>query len=106
MSIRILTLLSVLFLSGCVSTSEVSPEELQRIEAADLAVSGVLFDAEVDAATSYNVHRDGFVVIRFAAEVEPRVYREVVAQLRADARITGVRAEQGGREVCILKQSR
>jgi len=56
-------------LSGCVGSNEVTQEQLQIMDRADQAVSGALFEAEVDASTSYNVHKDGFVVIRFSREV-------------------------------------
>jgi len=93
-------------LAGCVNSNEVTQEQLARMDLADQAVSVALFEAEVDAATSYNVRKDGFVVIRFAKDVTDDVYTRVVAQLRSDERISGVRAEQGGREVCVLKQGR
>jgi len=99
-------LLLALLLAGCVAGNEVTPEQLARMDAADQAVATALFEAEVDAATSYNIRKDGFVVIRFAPTVPGDVYTRVVAELRADQRISGVRAEQGGREVCILKQGR
>jgi hypothetical protein len=93
-------------LGGCVNSNEVTPAQMATMDAADRAVSTALFDAEVDASTSYNVRKDGFVVIYFAKEVPSGVYNRVVARLRSDDRITGVRAEQGGREVCILSRSR
>ena len=93
-------------LSACVGSHEVTPEQVAIMDAADEAVATALFDAEVDAATSYNIHKDGFVVIRFAGSVPGHVYTRVVSELRADPRITGVRAEQGGREVCVLRQGR
>ena len=76
---------------------------MRLIDAADAAVAGALFEAELDAATSYNVHKDGAVVIRFAPDVAPEVYQKVVADLRSDPRITRVDAEQGGKSVCILR---
>ncbi len=90
-------------LAGCVNSNEVTPEQLVRMDLADQAVSGALFEAEVDASTSYNVRKDGFVVIQFSPDVPNEVYTRVVSQLRADDRVKGVRAEQGGREVCVLK---
>ena len=98
--------LAVAALTGCVSSNEVTSEQLARMDGADQAVSVALFEAEVDASTSYNVRKDGFVVIRFSPDVPNEVYTRVVSQLRADERVKGVRAEQGGREVCVLNQGR
>jgi len=102
----VLALICAIGLGACVNSNEVTPEQLKVMDQADQAVTSVLFDAEVDAATSYNIRKDGFVVIRFAETVPSDVYSTVVAQLRADKRINGVRAEQGGREVCVLKHGR
>ena len=101
----VLILGALMGLAGCQSNT-VSSEQRALMDAADRAVSEALFDAEVDASTSYNVHKDGFVVIRFGGGVPSDVYTSVVAQLRADERINGVKAEQGGREVCILSHGR
>jgi hypothetical protein len=98
--------LAMAVLVGCVNSNEVTSEQLARMDRADKAVAGALFEAEVDASTSYNVRKDGFVVIRFSLDVPNDVYTRVVSQLRADERVKGVRAEQGGREVCVLKQAR
>jgi len=98
--------LAMAVLVGCVNSNEVTSEQLAMMDQADKAVAGALFEAEVDASTSYNVRKDGFVAIWFSLDVPNDVYTRVVSQLRADERVKGVRAEQGGREVCVLKQAR
>ncbi len=98
--------LSVLCLSlaaGCADQQALSRQEMEIQNRADAAVSGLLFEQELDQAASYNVHKDGLVVIKFAESVPLETYTRVVDMLRSNPDIRGVRAEQGGREVCKLK---
>ena len=95
-------LVCALLLSACQSENTLTESELQRQSAADSIVASVLFDHELDTLTSYNVHADGFVVIKFAQMVSFKEYTDVVNILRNSSEISGVRAEQSGREVCIL----
>ena len=100
---RVLFLTAAAILSaGCVSANVVSKEEIQIQTKADNAVTGVLFDRGMDSNASYNVRKDGFVVIRFDDSVTEQRYTEVVEQLRSSDNIKGVRAELGGYEVCPL----
>lgn len=96
----------LLTLAGCNSNQTLSEQERAVQAAADEQVALTLFDADLDRAASYNVHKDGFVVIRFKREVAADAYTDVVDRLRSNPRISGVRAEQGGREVCILGHGR
>lgn len=96
-------LLFGLLLSGCTSGNVVTKEEINRQNKADAVVSGILFDKDLDNSASYNIRRNGLVVIKFDDSVSSQTYTEVVDLLRSSAEIHGVRAEQGGREVCPLQ---
>ena len=89
-------------LSACVDQDTLTTAEIARQNRADAFVAGVLFDNGLDEAASYNVHKDGFVVVRFARSVPADAYTRVVNLMRASPELAGVRAEQGGREVCKL----
>jgi hypothetical protein len=93
---------SWVLLSGCAGQQSLSQEEIEIQNKADLVVSGLLFDRELDQTASYNVRKDGFVVIKFDKSVPSETYTRVVEMLRSNPDIRGVRAEQGGREVCKL----
>ena len=69
---------------------------------ADAVVSGLLFENDMNAHASYNIRKDGFVVIKFDDSIASKDYTRVVESLRSSDELSGVRAEQGGREVCIL----
>ena len=90
------------FLTGCASQQSLTPEEMAIQNRADAVVSNLLFEEELDQGASYNVRKDGFVVIKFAKSVPSDTYTRVVEMLRSSSDIRGVRAEQGGREVCKL----
>lgn len=96
-------LLYGLFLSGCAGSNVVTKEEIEIQNKADVVVSGVLFDNDVDNSASYNIRKSGLVVIKFDDSVPKHTYTEVVNVLRSNSAITGVRAEQGGMEVCPLQ---
>lgn len=98
-----LLLMVLLLLAGCAGQDTLTQEERDTQNRADAAVVGILFEHELDSAASYNVHKDGFVVIKFAAAVPEATYTEVVDRLRVSPEIRGVRAEQSGREVCKLR---
>ena len=89
-------------LSACVDKDSLTGAEIERQNRADAFVAGVLFDHGLDDSASYNVHKDGFVVVRFAPSVAIDDYTRVVNIMRASPDLGGVRAEQGGREVCRL----
>lgn len=95
-----------LLLAGCVGNDSLTREEMGIQNRADAVVSQLLFERELDTTASYNVHKDGFVVIKFDASVPPARYTEIVDTLRASPDIRGVRAEQSGREVCPLQPFR
>ena len=87
---------------GCVDQQSLTQEELENQNRVDAIVSGVLFENELDEAASYNIHKDGFVVIKFGESVPFDKYNHVVGLLRSNKEINGLRAEQGGREVCPI----
>lgn len=93
---------SLLALSACVSDNVLTREEIEiQSKSADM-VSSVLFEYDLDSSASYNIRKDGFVVINFDQSVSEKKYTEVVNLLRESTSIKGVRAEQGGAEVCGL----
>ena len=89
-------------LSGCAGQETLTQEEIEIQNRADAAVSSLLFEQELDQVASYNARKDGFVVIKFAKSVPSLTYTQIVDKLRASPDIRGVRAEQGGREVCKM----
>ena len=91
-----------LSISGCVNQNSLTQDQIEKQNRTDAVVSNVLFEHGLDEAASYNVHKDGFLVVKFAESVSSRKYTEVVGILRSSPEINGVRAEQGGREVCKL----
>ena len=88
---------------ACVDNDTLTRQELQNQSRVDAIVSGVLFDYELDSATSYNIRKDGFVVISFDESVPGDTYTRIVNQLRSNPAIKGVHAQQSGREVCPLR---
>lgn len=91
-------------ITGCVARNAVTKEEIEKQNKADAIVSGVLFEHELDSTASYNVRKNGFVVIKFDESVPSQKYTEVVNLLRENSNINGVMAEQSGREVCPLRR--
>jgi hypothetical protein len=97
----ILTVLAIL--AGCADNNAVTRAEIETQNRADAVVSGLLFDKSLDNAASYNIRKNGFVVIKFDESVSERSYTEIVNALRSSPGINGVRAEQSGGEVCPLR---
>jgi hypothetical protein len=92
-----------LLLNGCADTGVLTMEEVEKQNNADSVVSSVLFENALDTSASYNVRKNGYVIIKFDESVPGSKYTEVVGVLRSNPMIKGVRAEQGGVEVCPLK---
>lgn len=92
-------------LTACQS-NELTPEEIAIQNAADAEVAAVLFDYELDNHASYNIHKDGSVVIKFDHSVKSQIYTSVVDNLRAIPEIKSVYAEQSGQQVCPLQPAR
>ena len=90
------------FLSACVDQNTLTKEEMIKQKRADAFVSSVLFESDIEAQASYNIHKDGFVVITFDDSISSKQYTSIVEELRSSKELSGVRAEQGGREVCKL----
>ena len=97
--------LFITILTACQS-NELSPQEIAIQNAADAEVAAVLFEKDLDNHASYNVHKDGSVVIKFDRSVSSERYTDVVDTLRATAEINSVYAEQSGHQVCPLKSIR
>ena len=92
--------------AGCVDQQSLTQEEMENQNRADAVVSAVLFENDLDEAASYNIRKDGFVVIKFADSVPFEKYNHVVGVLRTNPAISGLRAEQAGREVCPITSYR
>ncbi len=101
-----IALFMIVVVSGCANQHSLTKEELANQSRVDAMVSSTLFENELDEEASYNIHRDGFVMIRFAETVPFEKYNHVVDILRSNKSIKGVRAEQSGREVCPIKALR
>lgn len=94
----------ILSLSACVDDNTLTAEQIKIQQKATDVVAQVLFEYEIDTRASYNVRKNGFVVIKFNKDIPFDVYNAAVADLRASRHITGVDAWQGGRNVCVLSQ--
>ena len=97
---HILFFLSIIVLCSCSAENELTRQQRQHQQQVDEIVAGELFKHELDTLASYNVHKDGLVVIKFDESVSKKVYTEVVKELRANKKLGGLRAEQAGVEVC------
>jgi len=64
----------VLTAAACNTTESLTKEELAVQNAADTQVAMVLFERDLDKAASYNVHKDGYVVIKFKNDVPSADY--------------------------------
>lgn len=100
---KILILLCLVAFTSCSYENELTREQAQREQLIDEFVANTLFKRELDTHASYNVHKDGWVVIKFDKSVPEKVYTEVVAELRANKNLVGLRAEQEGMEVCPVE---
>jgi hypothetical protein len=90
-------------LSGCTADNVLTKEEIENQNKSSEIVTGVLFNNDLDETASYNIRKDGYVVILFDSSVPENKYTEAVNQLRSSPGIPGVWAEQSGVEVCPLR---
>lgn len=93
---------ALILVVACVDHDTLTTEQRETQSRVDAVVSSILFEHELDEEASYRVRRDGFLVVKFARSVPVDSYTKVVEILRSSPEINGVRAEQGGREVCKL----
>ncbi len=100
-----IAIINILLLTACQS-NELSPEEIAIQDAADKRLSSLLFEQNLDNHASYNVHKDGSVIIHFDRNVSSESYTDIVQKLRAAPEISSVYAEQGGQQVCPLNSIR
>jgi len=91
-------------LGACVTDQTVTPEQIALQNKVDALVAQELFARRLDEHTSYNVHTDGFVAIKFDESVTFQAYTDLVEWLRARPEIKGVRATQMGVEVCPVRR--
>lgn len=89
-----------ILLSACSSPNVLTEEERRMQDAAAEAVSSLLFENDLSTLASYNVRKDGLVVIMFHESVKEETYTDIVKKLRNTAGIKKVYAEQGGKQVC------
>ena len=92
----------LVFLAGCVTDEVLSEDELENQNRASAAVSSILFEHDLDDSASYNIRKNGYVIIIFDDTVSDEKYTAIVNLLRSNTAIKGVRAEQFGVEVCGL----
>jgi len=88
---------------GCTADNVLTKEEIEKQNNSSKVVTDVLFNNDLDQTASYNIRKDGYVVIQFDSSVSEKKYTEVVNQLRSNSSIPGVWAEQSGVEVCPLR---
>ena len=88
---------------GCSADNVLTKEEVENQNNSSQVVTNVLFENDIDETASYNIRKDGYVVIQFDSSVSEKKYTKVVNQLRTNNSITGVWAEQSGVEVCPLR---
>ena len=91
------------FLAGCTANNVVTKKEMETQNKAGTVVTEVMFVNDLSNSASYNIRKNGFVVIKFDESVSMTAYTEVVNLLRSSPDIHGVRAEQSGIEVCPLR---
>ena len=96
------TSILLMLLVGCVSDNALTQSEVENQNKAADVVSSILFEKDLDDSASYNIRKDGYVVIIFDDKVSDTKYTDVVSLLRSNNDIKGVRAEQFGVEVCGL----
>ena len=96
-------LLSSSLLTGCGANNVISEKEMATQNKADAVVTQVLFEHDLNTNASYNIRKDGLVVIHFDKSVAKPTYTSVVELLRANPDIHGVQAEQEGIVVCPLQ---
>jgi len=96
-----LSLTSSLF--ACISDDVLTNEDIKTQNISSKVVANILFDNDIDETASYNIRKDGYVVIQFDSSVSEKTYTKVVNQLRSNSSVPGVWAEQSGLEVCSLR---
>lgn len=97
-----LVLVALLLLVGCVDQNTLSSEEMETQNRVDAVVAGALFERELDTLATYNIRKNGVVIIEFDKTVLSSEYTEIVMYLRGHKDIVGVQAEQNGKEVCSV----
>lgn len=89
-----------LLLSNCAGQNELTKEEIIIQQKATDALTQILFEYDLDEDASFQVEKNGFVHLRIQGLVAINTYTKAVEALRAHKNINGVRAEQGGVEIC------
>ncbi|BBP45802.1 hypothetical protein THMIRHAS_11750 [Thiosulfatimonas sediminis] len=103
----IFVLIGVVALGACSQNplyQSLTEQEMGVQQAADAATALIIFDNQLDQQASYIVDATGRVHIKFTEQVSFVDYNRVVEQMRSDANIRSVYAEQSGSEVCPLNQ--
>jgi len=105
-SFKLYLLLSCFILLTACQSNELTQKEVEIQNKADSEVASLLFEYELDKHASYNVHKDGSVVIKFDYKVSKETYTSIVEQLRDSSEIKSIYATQGGQQVCPLNSIR
>ena len=93
-------IMAVLF--GCGAENVLTKKEMAIQSKADSYVSGMLFEHDMTETASYNVRKNGSIVIKFSEDVPEKKFTKLVNLLRSSKVIDSVYAEQSGAEVCGL----
>lgn len=89
-------------ISACSSQEYLTNKEVENQNQASLAITGTLFDNDIDETATYSIDKEGHVDISFDKSVSEETYTKVVTELRKNPLINGVWASQGGVQVCPL----
>ena len=76
-----------------------TPSAFAGAEEAENAVTGILFDANMENV-SYSFRKDGFVDILFGVAVPEAEYMRIVEQIRKHPDVPGVLAGRGAGNYC------
>ena len=92
----------LLLISSCSTENELTAKEVVIQNKADITVAEILFDNELNMSASYNIRKNGDVIIKFDNSVSQKDYTKIVNILRSSSDINRVQAEQNGGNVCPL----
>ena len=96
-------LIIISLLTGCASDQILTEKERAIQNRADSVVADTLFERDMEGTASYNIRKNGRVVILFDTSVRFQQYNDLVQFLRKHPAINGVDAEQDGVQVCPIR---
>lgn len=86
-----------LALCMCAMSFAAMAQEQDAAVRAENAVTAILFEADADEFTAYQIDRRGFVELTFASNVPDSIYANLVSRMKNHPDIKGVLAGKGGR---------